>query len=183
MLSIVSMFAMGPLVLFVGSANASSHTADQTTRKNSGTPNSSDVTINPKTGVVISYGDSAITYNAPSTSLAKLGQALFLQNCASCHGTAANGVPADGTGGAYPNLVGVGPATIDFWVDSGRRPPRHSGQSPRTTPQQEAGARDRLVGQLTRPQLPRHPDAAPEGRQRLGRCRPVRPQLRGVSHH
>ena len=122
MLSIVSMFAMGPLVLFVGSANASSHTADQTTRKNSGTPNSSDVTINPKTGVVISYGDSAITYNAPSTSLAKLGQALFLQNCASCHGTAANGVPADGTGGAYPNLVGVGPATIDFWVDSGRMP-------------------------------------------------------------
>jgi len=122
MLSIASMFAMGPVLLFVGNANASTHTPYQTARKNAGTPNSSNVTTDPSTGVVISYGDSAITYNAPSASLATLGQALFLQNCASCHGTEANGVPVNGTGGAYPNLVGVGPATVDFWIESGRMP-------------------------------------------------------------
>jgi ubiquinol-cytochrome c reductase cytochrome c subunit len=73
-------------------------------------------------GAIVSYGDSAITYTAPSPSLATLGRSLFLENCASCHGTAANGVPANGTSGAYPNLVGLGPATIDFWVESGRMP-------------------------------------------------------------
>jgi ubiquinol-cytochrome c reductase cytochrome c subunit len=75
-----------------------------------------------KSGVVISYGNSAIIYNAPSSALDGLGEALFMQNCASCHGTQANGVPANGTVGAYPNLVGLGPATIDFWIDSGRMP-------------------------------------------------------------
>ncbi len=119
----------GPVLLFVNDASASSHasmqsphTAYQTTRKNAGTPNSTNVKLDPKTGVVISYGNSAITYNAPSSKLDTLGQALFLENCASCHGTEANGVPANGTVGSFPNLVGLGPATIDFWIDSGRMP-------------------------------------------------------------
>jgi ubiquinol-cytochrome c reductase cytochrome c subunit len=113
----------GPLVVFAGAGGASSnpHTAYQTTRKNAGTPNSSQVKETSK-GVVISYGNKYITYNAPSTALVTLGQALFLQNCASCHGTEANGVPANGTSGSFPDLVGLGPATIDFWVDSGRMP-------------------------------------------------------------
>ncbi|NNN00632.1 MAG: c-type cytochrome [Acidimicrobiaceae bacterium] len=122
----VALFSTGPLLLFVGSAHASGtspykSTPYQTTRKNAGTPNSSVVKTNSN-GVVISYGNSAITYNAPSPALATLGQALFEQNCASCHGTEANGVPANGTSGAYPNLVGLGPATIDFWIESGRMP-------------------------------------------------------------
>ncbi len=122
-LGVVSIFAFGPAVLFVGGAQASSNktTPYQTTRKNAGTPNS-DVVKKNSDGVIISYGDTAITYNAPSTALATLGDALFQQNCASCHGTQANGVPANGTNGAYPDLVGLGPATIDFWVDSGRMP-------------------------------------------------------------
>ena len=136
----VSLFGIGPVVLFVGSAHASGRTAYkqtpyQTTRANSGTPNSDNVVKNGE-GVVISYGNSAITYNAPSSALAALGKALFLQNCASCHGNEANGVPANGTNGAFPNLVGLGPATIDFWVESGRMPaadPR-SIEAPRRQP-------------------------------------------------
>ncbi len=125
-LTFVALFGLGPVLLFVGSANASGtntyhQTQYQTTRSNSGTPNS-DVVVKDKNGVVISYGNSAITYNAPSSALAALGKALFLQNCASCHGPEANGVPANGTSGAFPNLVGLGPATIDFWVESGRMP-------------------------------------------------------------
>ena len=45
-----------------------------------------------------------------------------MENCASCHGVEADGVPANGTAGAFPDLVGLGPATIDFWIDSGRMP-------------------------------------------------------------
>ncbi len=116
-----ALIAAAPLTLMVTSAHAAGVKQYQTTRKNAGTPNS-DVVKTDANGVVISYGDSAITYNAPSPALASLGQALFLQNCASCHGTEANGVPANGTSGAYPNLVGLGPATIDFWIESGRMP-------------------------------------------------------------
>jgi len=94
----------------------------QTSRKNAGTPNSSVVVKNPKTGAVESYGNDAITYNVPSSALNALGQSLYLQNCASCHGVQANGVPADGTAGSYPNLIGLGAATVDFWIASGRMP-------------------------------------------------------------
>jgi ubiquinol-cytochrome c reductase cytochrome c subunit len=125
-LSIVGLVVLGPLVLFVGGAQASSKTTYQrtpyqTTRKNAGTPNSTFVKKNAD-GVIIAYGNSSITYRAPSSALVTLGDALFQQNCASCHGSQANGVPAKGTLGAYPDLVGLGPATINFWVDSGRMP-------------------------------------------------------------
>lgn len=44
------------------------------------------------------------------------GAQLFQNNCASCHG-----VTAEGSDRA-PNLVGLGAATIDFWVATGRMP-------------------------------------------------------------
>ena len=123
--STLLLLSLGPVALFAGNANASGQkpyrTPYQTTRKNAGTPNSS-IVKKDKNGVVISYGNSAILYKAPPSALDGLGEALFMQNCASCHGTKANGVPANGVSGAYPNLVGLGPATIDFWIDSGRMP-------------------------------------------------------------
>lgn len=125
LLGLLGLVAAGPLVLFMAPAHAANNPNQQplyqTARKNSGTPNSNYVKKN-SSGAVIAYGDSAITYKAPSPTLVTLGQALFQQNCASCHGNEANGVPANGTSGAYPNLVGLGPATIDFWVESGRMP-------------------------------------------------------------
>ena len=138
--AITGLVVFGPLLLFASGAQAVGkhtyyRTTYQTTRANAGTPNSNNVTRNSK-GMIISYGNSAITYNAPSPALAALGQALYLQNCASCHGTEANGVPASGTSGAFPNLVGLGPATVDFWIESGRMPaadPR-SVQAPRRQP-------------------------------------------------
>ena len=121
-LTLAGFIALGPLVTFAESAHAAFQSGPyQTTRKDAGTPNS-DVVKKDSNGVVISYGDSAITYNAPPSSLQQLGQALFLQNCASCHGNEGTGVPASGTSGAFPNLIGLGPATIDFWIESGRMP-------------------------------------------------------------
>ncbi|HET8990960.1 MAG TPA: c-type cytochrome [Acidimicrobiales bacterium] len=138
--AVAAALALGPLALLAGAAGAAPGPF-QTTRHNAGTPNSSQVTRNAS-GQIVSYGDKWITYRAPSAALTQLGQALYMENCASCHGTEANGVPAPGTVGAYPNLVGLGPATIDFWIVSGRMPaadptavqaPR---RQPRLTPRQ-----------------------------------------------
>jgi ubiquinol-cytochrome c reductase cytochrome c subunit len=123
LIAIAGLFVLAPLALFVGGAQASTY--GQTTRKNAGTPNSSSVVKN-SSGVVIKYGDKYITYSEPPSKLVKLGQALYSENCASCHGVAANGVPANGTVGAFPDLVGLGPATIDFWIDSGRMPAKNT---------------------------------------------------------
>ncbi len=58
------------------------------------------------------------------------GRALFLANCATCHGPNAGGA-ADG-----PSLYGVGAAAVDFQVSTGRMPARQQGaQIPRGQPQ------------------------------------------------
>ncbi len=44
------------------------------------------------------------------------GQTLFDESCSSCHGAYASGTDR------APNLVGLGPATIQFWVSTGRMP-------------------------------------------------------------
>ena len=45
-----------------------------------------------------------------------LGKSLFVENCSSCHGSQAQG------SSRAPNLQGLGAATIDFWVSTGRMP-------------------------------------------------------------
>jgi ubiquinol-cytochrome c reductase cytochrome c subunit len=53
---------------------------------------------------------------APSADQVSEGRALFLANCATCHGLSAEGT-------AYgPTLVGVGAAAVDFQVSTGRMP-------------------------------------------------------------
>lgn len=83
---------------------------------------------------LLSYGDSAVLYSLPipkvdlsvpaQESFLSLGQELYANNCQACHGPEAQGIPPAGTpsGGGFPTLTGVGPATINFWVDSGRMP-------------------------------------------------------------
>jgi ubiquinol-cytochrome c reductase cytochrome c subunit len=129
-LAVVALFT-GSLFLSdtVGASTAMNNAPKfTTTRANTGTPNADQVTPDGHGGIA-SYGSSAITYQTPAqilgispAELASLGQALYTQNCASCHGTHADGNPAPGTPGVYPNLVGVGPATVTFWIESGRMP-------------------------------------------------------------
>jgi ubiquinol-cytochrome c reductase cytochrome c subunit len=73
-------------------------------------------------GSLISYGNSSITYANPPASYVAAGRQLFAQTCSSCHGNEANGVGPDGGATIGPNLQGVGAATVDFWVSSGRMP-------------------------------------------------------------
>src|SRR5436190_10004725 len=49
------------------------------------------------------------------------GQKLFQANCASCHGLVAQGTDAG------PNLHGVGAASVDFQVGTGRMPAAANG--------------------------------------------------------
>jgi quinol---cytochrome-c reductase cytochrome c subunit len=88
---------------------------------NAGNPFLSDVRqcLN---GHLISYGNHYVTYANPPQSLVNAGQLLFAQTCSSCHGNEANGVGPDGQATIGPNLQGVGAATVDFWVSSGRMP-------------------------------------------------------------
>lgn len=55
------------------------------------------------------------------SSMVSDGQKLFSSNCASCHGLAAQG------SGVAPSLVGVGAASVDFQVGTGRMPGAASG--------------------------------------------------------
>jgi ubiquinol-cytochrome c reductase cytochrome c subunit len=65
-----------------------------------------------------------ITYKLPPSNYIAPGEALFEANCASCHGTNAYGTSR------APNLVGVGAATVDFWVSTGRMPLAESSIQP-----------------------------------------------------
>ncbi|NNN20223.1 MAG: c-type cytochrome [Acidimicrobiaceae bacterium] len=70
----------------------------------------------------LTYGGTSGAGNAPITNLKldsstiALGKTLFVENCSSCHGDSAGGTSR------APNLVGLGAATIDFWVSTGRMP-------------------------------------------------------------
>ncbi|HXZ61374.1 MAG TPA: c-type cytochrome [Acidimicrobiales bacterium] len=90
-------------------------------RANAGNPflSSSRLCVN---GRLISYGNRYITYANPPQSFISAGRLLFAQTCSSCHGDHANGVGPLGQATVGPNLVGVGAATVDFWVASGRMP-------------------------------------------------------------
>nr|WP_277626703.1 c-type cytochrome [Arsenicicoccus piscis] len=70
------------------------------------------------------------TTAAPSTAAAatdeEAGKAIFLANCASCHGVLAQG------GQFAPSLAGVGAASVDFQMGTGRMPMVRPGvQAPR----------------------------------------------------
>jgi len=67
------------------------------------------------TAVAPGQADAAPTINDAEGDVDR-GQELFLANCATCHGLQAQG----GTGG--PSLIGVGAASVDFQVATGRMP-------------------------------------------------------------
>jgi len=67
------------------------------------------------TAVAPGQADAAPTINDAEGEVDR-GQELFLANCATCHGLQAQG----GTGG--PSLIGVGAASVDFQVATGRMP-------------------------------------------------------------
>ncbi len=100
-------------------------------RLNSGMANAT-IRIFNKAGQLAIYGNTSVLYLLPqllqhtysTPALFALGESLYAQNCSVCHGVTADGVPPALTpkGGGFPVLQHVGPATIDFWIESGRMP-------------------------------------------------------------
>ena len=79
-------------------------------------------------GLVITGGGyaAATSVATPSSSVytetqVEEGRKLFLANCASCHGSNAEG------SAAAPSLIGVGAPSVDFQVGTGRMPGQASG--------------------------------------------------------
>ncbi len=72
---------------------------------------------------LLSPGEAEASAAAPpSAEQVKDGQALFEANCATCHGLQAQGSDA------APTLIGVGAASVDFQVGTGRMPLAASAQ-------------------------------------------------------
>ena len=70
---------------------------------------------------------------AEKSALIDEGKQLFLKGCSSCHGLNAEG------GGIAPSLIGVGAASVDFQVATGRMPMADmSTQATRKTPVYDA---------------------------------------------
>jgi ubiquinol-cytochrome c reductase cytochrome c subunit len=88
---------------------------------NTGNPFASD-RLSCFDGVILHYGNNAITYANPPRAYITAGKLLFDQTCSSCHGNTANGVSPSGQATIGPNLQGVGTATVDFWITTGRMP-------------------------------------------------------------
>jgi ubiquinol-cytochrome c reductase cytochrome c subunit len=90
---------------------------------------------------VIYAGFSPQTDRAEAQSAAqaaqdlKHGQELFNKNCASCHGLNAEGTKDAKGNPIAPSLIGVGAASVDFQVSTGRMPAMNPGaQVPRKEP-------------------------------------------------
>ena len=66
----------------------------------------------------VSSGDTAAAVSQESV---ERGQKLFSSNCASCHGMNLQGTEAG------PTLIGVGAASVDFQVGTGRMPLANTG--------------------------------------------------------
>ena len=58
----------------------------------------------------------ALVISADKATLIKEGKEIFARGCSSCHGLNAEGA------GAAPSLLGVGSASVDFQVGTGRMP-------------------------------------------------------------
>ena len=87
-------------------------------------------------GLLFSGGGFAVATSVVESNVATAytadqiaeGKKLFLSNCASCHGLNSEGTKAG------PSLIGVGAASVDFQVGSGRMPGQGSGpQLPKKT--------------------------------------------------
>ncbi len=81
-------------------------------------------------GVYAALAPSAASAAAPDRSDVEAGEALFQANCATCHGPSAEGREG------VPSLVGVGAASVDFQVATGRMPMQQNGPQAAAKPPQ-----------------------------------------------
>ncbi|WP_265521428.1 c-type cytochrome [Oerskovia flava] len=81
-------------------------------------------------GVYAALAPSPASADTASTADIETGQKLFQANCATCHGPAAEGSTT------APSLIGVGAASVDFQVSTGRMPMQMEGPQAIEKPRQ-----------------------------------------------
>jgi ubiquinol-cytochrome c reductase cytochrome c subunit len=90
-------------------------------------------------------GQAALPAAAAAAAAAQRGRALYVEDCASCHGLDARGVD-----GRAPSLRDAGAAAIDFYLSTGRMPLERPGiEPPRTEPAYDRRRRTELIAYLT----------------------------------
>jgi ubiquinol-cytochrome c reductase cytochrome c subunit len=96
---------------------------------------------------------STITGAGSDPALVARGRELYVEGCSSCHGMDAKGVDSQG-----PSLIGVGAASADFYLRTGRMPLAQPGHEPERTepayPEDQIRALDAYVGSLGGPAIP-----------------------------
>jgi ubiquinol-cytochrome c reductase cytochrome c subunit len=89
----------------------------------------------------------------PDPALVARGRQLYVEGCSSCHGMDAKGVDSQG-----PPLVGVGAASADFYLRTGRMPLAQPGKQPdraqQAYPDDQVEALDAYIGSLGGPPIP-----------------------------
>ncbi|MDP9823580.1 cytochrome bc1 complex diheme cytochrome c subunit [Nocardioides massiliensis] len=94
-------------------------------------------------GLTVTGGAAALVAGSAGASddlsddaaLVAEGRQLFLVGCSSCHGKNAEGIPTKSGNQYGPSLVGVGAASVDFQVGTGRMPMANpTSQAPRKAP-------------------------------------------------
>ncbi|MEV0809828.1 c-type cytochrome [Micromonospora sp. NPDC050200] len=117
-------------------------------------------------GAAPTAGGAATGQPTPAPSAGDRGAELYRQQCASCHGQQGQGTQRG------PSLVGVGPASVDFQLSTGRMPiPYEMRQPRRSEPVFSAGEIAALVDHVASfggggPRIPQvAPGSASAGRE------------------
>ena len=106
-------------------------------------------------GVYTAFAPGALADdNRPLSAAAQEGKALFDNSCISCHGRNAEGVEGRG-----PSLIGVGAASVEFQVGTGRMPMTRQEAQAEEKPPQFNEAQIKQLGQYVQelgggPQIP-----------------------------
>ncbi len=106
-------------------------------------------------GIYTAFTPSVSAQDTPTLNgAAQAGKNLFDQSCISCHGQNAQGVPGKG-----PSLIGVGSASVEFQVTTGRMPAAQQGAQIERKPPQFSNDQARQLGAYIQalgggPQLP-----------------------------
>src|SRR6187402_2177938 len=105
-------------------------------------------------GVYTAFAPGAFDDDRQLSASAQEGKALFDNSCITCHGRNAEGVEGRG-----PSLIGVGSASVEFQVGTGRMPMTRQEAQAEEKPPQFDEAQTAQIGQYIQelgggPQLP-----------------------------
>lgn len=87
-------------------------------------------------GIYTAFQPRAAEAEGSSQEDVAAGQQLFQANCATCHGMSGQGRTDSDGNTTGPSLVGVGAASVDFQVGSGRMPMQAAGPQAERKPSQ-----------------------------------------------